>query len=188
MNATKTVRIAIVSDTHTHLSPEIISIVEGCDGVVHAGDIGSHAVLQQLHASTGEVIAVRGNNDEEHLWADHESDVVNALSRVETLSLPGGTLVVEHGHLHGFHKPDHARLRLAHPGARVIVYGHTHQRVIDQSDEPWVVNPGAAGKTRNHGGPSCLVLNANPDSWEFESFQFPDRNAAVSPADRAAKA
>jgi predicted phosphodiesterase len=106
--------------------------------------------------------------------------VVKALPRVAELLLPGGTLVVEHGHFHGFHEPDHEKLRQAHPQARVIVYGHTHKRAVDQSREPWVVNPGAAGKTRNNGGPSCLVLLAGESSWEFEAFQFPDQEAPVA--------
>ena len=49
--------------------------------------------------------------------------------------------------------PDHTDLRWDHADARLIVYGHTHIRVVDQKEVPWVVNPGASGKVRNHGGP-----------------------------------
>lgn len=177
MNTQNQTRIAIVSDTHAYLSPDVVAVIDSCDMVVHAGDIGSKQVLKSLQASTGKVIAVCGNNDLEHLWASDEAHVVNNLPRVGELALPGGKLVVEHGHAHGFHAPDHEKLRQAHPQARVIVYGHTHKRVIDQSQTPWVVNPGAAGHIRNHGGPSCLVLHAGHQSWEFESFQFPDQDS-----------
>lgn len=169
-----TARVAIVSDTHAFLSPEVATVVDGCSIVVHAGDIGSKEVLERLHAGTATVIAVCGNNDLQHLWAADEADVVNQLPRVAELQLPGGILVVEHGHAHGFSAPDHAKLRRAHPQAKIIIYGHTHKRVIDKSATPWVVNPGAAGQTRNHGGPSCLVLHASHRAWEFEAFQFPD--------------
>ena len=166
--------VAIISDTHSHLSLDIEAVVVGCDMVIHAGDIGNKGILERLHASTGKVIAVRGNNDSQELWSSAKCHVVNSLPQVAELHLPGGKLVVEHGQAHGWMMPDHQKLRTAHPQAKVIVYGHTHKRVIDQSATPWVVNPGAAGNIRNNGGPSCLVLHAGHQGWEFETFQFPD--------------
>jgi putative phosphoesterase len=166
------VSVAIVSDTHAYLDRKIISVVETCDIAVHAGDIGNKEVLDLLHGATGHVLAVCGNNDAEYLWATAEANVVKALPRVAELALPGGTLAVEHGHVHGMSKPDHDKLRRAHKTARVVVYGHTHLQVIDRSEDPWVINPGAAGATRNHGGPSCLVLHASQQAWEIEAFRF----------------
>ncbi len=63
--------------------------------------------------------------------------------------LPGGKITIEHGHTHGAHQPCHDSLRKAHADAKVIIYGHTHKQVIDKSNNPWVVNPGAAGNTRS---------------------------------------
>ncbi|HHQ69657.1 MAG TPA: metallophosphoesterase, partial [Halothiobacillaceae bacterium] len=60
-----------------------------------------------------------------------------------------------------------------HPEARAIVYGHTHRRVIDQSQIPWVLNPGAAGRIRAIVGPGCLLLNAQADVWSVETFVCP---------------
>lgn len=165
-------RVAIVSDTHGFLSPDVLAAVQGCDLVIHAGDIGNKGVLDQLHSATQTVHAVYGNNDLPDLWASEEFDIASALPRVVELDLPGGKLVVEHGHVHGFHAPEHEKLRKAHPGAKMIVYGHTHKRVVDQSENPWVVNPGAAGNVRTNGGPSCLVLHASEESWEIEIFKF----------------
>ncbi|MFP6681372.1 MAG: metallophosphoesterase family protein [Gammaproteobacteria bacterium] len=165
-------RIAIVSDTHAQISPDVLAVVESCSMVVHAGDICGKNVLDLLHASSKVVVAVRGNNDVQDLWANNEADTVNALPRVAELQLPGGKLVVEHGHLHGMISPDHNKLRMAHPQANMIVYGHTHKRIIDKSASPWVVNPGAAGNVRNGGGPCCLVLEASEQSWAIKEFQF----------------
>lgn len=167
-----TVRVAIVSDTHGYLYPEVLAVVESCDAAVHAGDIGGRRVLDLLESATGAVHAVRGNNDVPGLWAGDELDVLNTLPRVAELRLPGGSLVVEHGHIHGQNSPDHGKLRAAHPGARLVVYGHTHKLVIDRAESPWVVNPGAAGRIRNQGGASCIVLHASPFSWDFETFKF----------------
>jgi len=172
MKAQDITRVVILSDTHGYICPDVLAVVESCDMAVHAGDIGSRKVLDLLHSGTGKVAAVRGNNDVPGLWAGHEYDVVNALPRVAELQLPGGRLVVEHGHVHGRITPDHDKLRAAHPGTRMIVYGHTHKQAIDQTKNPWVVNPGAAGRIRNQGGPSCLVLHAGFHSWDIEAFKF----------------
>ena len=165
--------VAIVSDTHSYLHPEIIKLVKKCDYVVHAGDIGCNQILKLLKPKRSRVIAVKGNNDHINTWDKSEHEVVNTLQQVARLDLPGGLLVVEHGEAHGFHTPCHDKLRKAHPYARAIVYGHTHKQVIDQSSDPWVLNPGAAGKTRTHGGASCLVLHASPiKDWNIECFRF----------------
>ena len=169
-----TVRVAIVSDTHGYLCPNVLEVVGSCDLAVHAGDIGGAGVLQQLRELTGEVLAVRGNNDVPGLWAGDELGVLGTVPRVTQLELPGGLLAVEHGHVHGHASPDLGRLRAEHLGARAIVYGHTHKMLVDCTDDPWVLNPGAAGRVRNRGGPSCLVLQAGPDTWQVEKFKFAD--------------
>jgi len=171
-DSNRTVRVAILSDTHGFVCPDVMEVVRSCDAAVHAGDIGSSHVLDQLDSAVGKTHAVRGNNDVPGLWAGDELDVLEDLPSVADIVLPGGTLAVEHGHLHGAMAPDHEKLRAAHPGARVIAYGHTHKLLIDRSKTPWIVNPGAAGRIRNRGGPSCLVLNASPDSWDIETFRF----------------
>jgi hypothetical protein len=37
---------------------------------------------------------------------------------------------------------------------------------------PWVLNPGAAGRTRTYGGPSCLLLIAGETDWKVEVHRF----------------
>jgi len=171
------VRVAILSDTHGHVCPNVLAVVAECDIGVHAGDILTARVLQELYEVVDEVHAVRGNNDVPGIWAGDELDVLRSLSEVVDVSLPGGSLVVEHGHAHGWSEPDHGKLRAAYPQARAIVYGHTHRLLIDQETEPWVLNPGAAGRIRNQGGPSCLVLHATMDAWRVEKFKFPPASA-----------
>jgi len=165
-------RVAIISDTHGFLDERVAAIVASCDYVVHAGDICKASVLDALKPQQGTVVAVAGNNDLENMWSPAESQIVNELPQVAELDLPGGKLVVEHGHQHGMSSPCHDSLRRAHSSARVIVYGHTHKLVIDKSGSPWVVNPGAAGRIRTHGGPSCLILIADENQWSLELQRF----------------
>ena len=166
----ETVTVGILSDSHGFLDPRIAEVVNQCDHIVHAGDIFNAHVLEQLKPRK-ELIAVAGNNDFPAFWNVEEAEIVNALPDEDKLELPGGLLVVEHGHRFGNH-PDHEHFRSEHTTARIIVYGHTHHRIIDQEAEPWVVNPGASGRVRNHGGPSCLVLHASVDHWKIETVLF----------------
>ena len=168
----RTVTVALVSDTHGFIFPEVLAVVARCDKVVHAGDICGKHILDALHSRNDHVIAVAGNNDLPDLWPEEERGTVDSLPPTAELALPGGLLCVEHGHRHGWATPDHASLRAAHPNAKMIVYGQTHHRMVDKAADPWIVNPGAAGKTRNNGGPSCLVVHASTEDWEIEPFWF----------------
>lgn len=171
-NHPESVSVALVSDTHGVLHPEIEKLVRDCDIAIHAGDIFDGRILDRLQPRSGRVIAVAGNNDHEGVWPAEQHDRVRALPRVACLELPGGIVKIEHGHAHDWKAPSHDDLRAAHPEARVVVYGHTHRKLIDDYRKPWVVNPGAAGATRTHGGPSCMILRASPDQWRIESFRF----------------
>lgn len=164
------VSVGILSDSHGFLDPRVAEVVNQCDYIVHAGDIFNAQVLEQLKPKK-ELITVAGNNDYDSFWSEEEVNIVNALPHENQLQLPGGLLVVEHGHRLGNH-PEHEQFRDDHQNARLVVYGHTHHRVIDQEATPWVVNPGASGKVRTHGGPSCLVLHASEDEWKIDTVLF----------------
>ncbi len=168
----KPVTVAIVSDTHGYLDSRIERLIHDCDYAIHAGDILGASVLNAMQPRRGVVIAVSGNNDVLEKWPEHERDVVSGLKTMSELELPAGRIVVEHGHRHGHHAPRHDLLRRAHPSARAIIYGHSHKMVCDTGVEPWVLNPGAAGRVRTHGGPSCLVLTASSQEWTIEAVRF----------------
>ncbi len=170
------VTVGILSDSHGYLDPRVAEVVNQCDYIVHAGDIFNAHVLQQLKPNK-ELIAVRGNNDYPSFWKTEEAAIVKALPETAKLEVPGGAIYIEHGHRLGNH-PEHDRLRSDHAEARLIVYGHTHHRIIDQQAKPWVVNPGASGKVRTHGGPSCLVLYASETEWKIEQVLFAESAAA----------
>ncbi len=171
----ETVSVAILSDTHGVLHPQIEALVRDCDIAIHAGDIFDGRILDRLQPKSGRVVAVAGNNDHEGIWPEDQHERVRALPEVAQLELPGGIIRIEHGHRHSWKRPSHDDLRAAHPEARAIVYGHTHKKVIDDYSSPWVINPGAAGATRTRGGPSCMILHATADLWRIESFRFADQ-------------
>ncbi len=166
------VTVAIVSDTHGFLDLRIAEIVLACDIAVHAGDIGSQRVLSALKPRRGAVVAVRGNNDVPEKWPENEWNALELLPFECGLDLPGGHLHVVHGDRVGRAKDLHARLRKRYADARAVVYGHSHRIVCDCIENPWVLNPGAAGRQRTYGGPSCLLLYADAQRWDVEVRRF----------------
>lgn len=169
------VRVAILSDTHGAVDPRILTVIATCDRAVHGGDIGCADVLDSISLrvtpSAGAIHAVRGNNDIPAKWPEPHRPRLPALPERLEIDLPGGCLAVIHGHQTPA-RGRHDRLRRLFPDARAIVYGHSHRLVIDQFADPWVINPGAAGRSRTFGGPSCLVLTATGVDWHVESHRF----------------
>ncbi len=179
------VTVAIISDTHDFLHPEIEKLIHYCDVAIHAGDIGNADILNSIQPKSGKVVAVVGNNDHQNIWPADQAEIVRKIPSIASLKLPGGLVKIEHGHIHDMHIPEHEDLRAAHPEARLVVYGHTHRKVIDDFRMPWVINPGAAGDTRTRGGASCLVLTATESLWKIDSYRFQDSDSTLKTASAA---
>ena len=60
-------RIAVLSDTHRLLRPEVLSAIDGCDAIIHGGDINKPEIIDRLK-EIAPVCVVRGNNDK--AWAE----------------------------------------------------------------------------------------------------------------------
>lgn len=175
------IRVAILSDTHGRIDPRVLEVVAECDLAVHGGDIGNASVLAALEPRGGHVVAVLGNNDVPRKWPEGERNLLAQVPEIAELPLPGGRLVVVHGHQTPA-RDRHERLRRRFPHARAVVYGHSHHLTADFDADPWVLNPGAAGYERTYGGPSCMILTAAEHAWElavrrFEPSPSPRRRA-----------
>lgn len=125
-------RVGLISDTHGLLRPEALAALRGSDLIIHAGDIGSPDVLEQLRA-LAPVTAVRGNNDHGP-WA-------TALADSEAIDVGGRWLYV----LHDLHALD---LDPAAGGFAAVIAGHSHQPQIETRQGVLYVNPGSAGPRR----------------------------------------
>ena len=55
-------KIGVVSDTHAFFDPHLTELLAGVDAILHAGDVGSQEVLDEL-GRIAKVHAVRGNID-----------------------------------------------------------------------------------------------------------------------------
>lgn len=137
--------IGLVSDTHGLVRPELHTALAGVELILHAGDVGGDAVLDEL-GLIAPVLAVYGNTD-------MPGDPRLAASIDQTFD--DVTVHVSHGHEVGSPTPEKL---LAHYAAQVIVYGHTHKQLVSHADGRLVVNPGAAGARRFNLEPSVALL------------------------------
>jgi putative phosphoesterase len=125
-------RVGLISDTHGLLRPEARSFLQGCDHIVHGGDIGHPGILDELRA-LAPLTAVRGNIDKgpwAHRLRDRELLEVGAISLYVIHDL--GQLDIE---------PQPA-------GVRVVISGHSHKPVLAERGGVLFINPGSAGPRR----------------------------------------
>jgi len=134
-----------VSDTHGLVRPDVHRALAGVEVILHAGDVGGDAVLDEL-SLIAPVHAVYGNTD-----APGDARLVHEIVR----EFDGVRVHVSHGHEVG--SPNPARL-LARYAEDVLVYGHTHRQLVTEAEGRLVVNPGAAGPRRFDLKPSVAIL------------------------------
>ncbi|MGB3122832.1 MAG: metallophosphoesterase family protein [Pseudomonas sp.] len=125
-------KVGVISDTHGLLRPEAVAALQGCEQIIHAGDIGAPQVLQQL-AHIAPVRVVRGNNDQDAAWAQQVPDQL-------MFDLKGWKTLVVH---------DIADVpALLDPHTRLVITGHSHKPLIEWRGATLYVNPGSAGRRR----------------------------------------
>jgi uncharacterized protein len=146
------VRLGVISDTHGQLRPAVFDVFREVDHILHAGDVGPAAILDEL-ATIAPVTAVYGNTDG---W-----ELRGKLPPVATVELDGFTVVVTHGDQLGTPNPE--KLHAAFPDAEIIVFGHTHRPVLTLVDVVvTVMNPGGAGPRRFNLPASVGILELEP--------------------------
>jgi putative phosphoesterase len=132
MGAKQELRVGIVSDTHGLLRAEARAFLTGCDYIIHGGDVGDAAVLDELEA-LAPLTAVRGNNDDQP-WAKN-------LRETELIRVGGVFVYVIH---------DLSQLDIdpGSLGVRAVISGHSHKPLIEERAGILYVNPGSCGPKR----------------------------------------
>ena len=131
-------RIVVLSDTHAprrwkSCPPAVAAQLRGADLILHAGDVCTAAVLDQL-AQYAPVTAVVGNND---------GPDVAAWGAAETAALAADGLRVAMIHDSGAAAGRLPRMRARFPQAELVVFGHSHIP-LDAADEALrIFNPGS---------------------------------------------
>ena len=131
-SATSDIRVAVLSDTHGLLRPEVAATLQGVDHILHAGDVGDPAILDALSA-IAPLTAIRGNIDTRGRCAQ--------LPATEMIELGGVTIYMVHSVADLDIKPVAA-------GVRVMVSGHSHKPAQETRSGVLYLNPGSIGPRR----------------------------------------
>jgi putative phosphoesterase len=120
------------------LPKECLRLLGEADRILHAGDVVSVAVYEEL-GRLAPVAGVAGNMDEPDLRALLPPRLVVEIDGVRI------GLVHDAGPALGRAE----RLVEAFPGCGAIVYGHTHVPEARQFGEAWILNPGSPTERRS---------------------------------------
>ncbi|MFK7700535.1 metallophosphoesterase family protein [Pseudomonas caspiana] len=149
-------KIGLISDTHGLLRPQALEALEGCEQLIHAGDIGKASILDALQA-IAPLTVVRGNNDQDDAWA---SDVpYSAVLRVAGI----GIYVT------------HIPADVPHPlpdDIQIAVVGHSHKPLIEHRAGVLFINPGSAGPRRFKLPISVAVLHIDEQGFRAELIEL----------------
>ena len=124
-------KIGILSDTHGLLRPEVVQALQGCEAILHGGDINRQDIIDQLN-TIAPVYVVRGNNDKD--WAEH-------IPMFLDFQLYGC-------HIYMTHKKKDLPQDLS--DYDLVVYGHSHRYEQKSSGKTLLLNPGSCGPRRFH--------------------------------------
>jgi putative phosphoesterase len=132
------VRVVVLSDTHAprrwkQCPPAVAAHLRGADLILHAGDVCTAAVLDEL-AGYAPVQAVMGNNDGPDVAA------WGAPPELET-DLGGVTVAMVHDS--GQATGRVARMRRRFPHASLVIFGHSHIPMDQSAGGLRIFNPGS---------------------------------------------
>ena len=154
-------KLAILSDTHNLLRPEVLAYLKTADAIVHGGDISSVRILQQLEQIAG-VYVVRGNNDKE--WAEF-------LPHDLRFTLGGLRFFMVH---------KKAEIPKDLTDVDVVVYGHSHKYALEDRDGVLYLNPGSCGPRRF--GQEITMAMLDSETKQVEKITIPHPEPKASPA------
>ena len=124
-------KLAILSDTHGLLRPEVVEHLKTADAILHGGDINKQTIVDELR-QYAPLYIVRGNND--WGWAE---EIPHDL----TVTLEGVTFCMVH---------NRKELPVNLAGVDVVVFGHSHKYVEEEKEGILWLNPGSCGPRRFH--------------------------------------
>lgn len=144
--------VGLISDTHGLMREPALTALRGSDLIIHAGDVGSPAILDALRA-LAPVVAIRGNIDKAS-WAA-------SLPATTTVQAGPARIYV----LHDLHELD---LDPAAAGIHVVVSGHSHKPGRTDRAGVIYINPGSAGPRRFKLPVTVARLEVGLAPWKVE--------------------
>lgn len=133
-------KVGIISDTHDNLKniEKAVKIFneEKVEIVIHAGDIISPFVINSLKKLNSKVKAVFGNNDGELLLLSKRFTEIGSIEKGPVEFLLDGRKVFLN------HEPYNVDTIFKFGGYDIVIYGHTHEKLIKEENNKLLINPG----------------------------------------------
>jgi hypothetical protein len=146
-------KIGVVSDTHGYFDPHLPQLLGGVDEILHAGDVGSEVVLDQLR-TIAPVHAVQGNVDAVALGlpptitrrlGSLEIHMLHVPPEPQSVLRDWAAAASLKGHMAGRFRRCLEGLRAE---CRMVIFGHSHEPCALVLGGKLFFNPGSAGKKR----------------------------------------
>jgi len=144
-------KLAILSDTHGLLRPEVIEYLKTADAILHGGDVNKQSVVDELRRYAP-LYVVRGNNDKD--WAEE-------LPHDLTITLGGVTFYMVHNK-----KEVPGDLT----GVDAVVFGHSHKYMQEKRDGILWLNPGSCGPRRFHQEITMMMVEVSDGKIQVEKI------------------
>lgn len=146
-------RVVVLSDTHAprfwkRCPTSLAAQLDRVDLILHAGDVCTPAVLEELSAFAP-IRVVLGNND---------SAEVAAWGATETAEFDLDGLAVGMIHDSGSRSGRLARLRRRFPGAGLVIFGHSHIPLDEAGNGLRIINPGSPTDKRRQPHGTVVTL------------------------------
>ena len=154
--------IGVVSDTHGTIHPRLLPTLRDArvELILHAGDVGDPSILKKL-SSVAQVVAVRGNVDDEGSLADLP----------EVVRKTWGGLDIYMTHIGD--RPASWLRMLPDPKPQIAICGHSHVALLEELEEVLFLNPGSAGTRPRFGGTlSAAILRIESGQPVVEIIDF----------------
>lgn len=147
-------KLAILSDTHGLLRPEVVEYLKEADAILHGGDINKPGIVDELR-QYAPLYIVRGNNDKE--WAE-------AIPHDLTITLDGITFYMVH---------NKKEVPTDLSGVDVVVFGHSHKYVQEEKGCMLWLNPGSCGPRRFHQEITLMMADLTDGHIQVKKITIP---------------
>ena len=165
--AKQKMRIGVISDTHGHFDSKLRESLAGAAMILHAGDVGSQDVLDEL-GQIAPIRAVRGNVDAAELdlplslklaCDGFQVEMMHILPAMQSEVQQWAELAAAKGA-----PPSRSErfLRSFAGSTRVVIFGHSHQPCLTPLGQRLFFNPGSAGRRRFSLPRCCGLLELVP--------------------------
>lgn len=136
-------KIGLVSDNHSYMSERVLELLQGCDEIWHAGDIGDNATTDQLK-TIAPLIGVYGNIDGTEIRSEFPENQIFEREGLKIFMT----------HIGGYPGKYTARVKKLIQEHRpdVFICGHSHILKVMKDDRNNLLhmNPGAFGQYGFH--------------------------------------